>query len=227
MWAAKGRDMKITTITMVAAALATTPTALAQQCSCEKPSAKLLAGTQGQRAERLAVDGLLAGWKAEPRKVAEKMIAKYGQPNEATPTRMVWFNNGPWKFSILTNEEIPHHFPMHHHDMLRQGIDYKVPSNKFNDVLNYDGSVVVDRTPGEISARCDKEPMNFLAVNLANDVATGKRTVKQAREFYAKSAMAFMKGGLNAQQKAYTSGFTFAKPRAGTSSPDKPAKMGM
>ncbi|MDQ2987271.1 MAG: hypothetical protein M3R13_11250 [Armatimonadota bacterium] len=180
-----------------------------------------------RRLDSATVSSVLEGWKSKPKAVAKKMIAKYGQPNEATTTRLVWFNSGPWKFSILTNEAIPHKFPMMHHDMLRQGIDYKVPSHKFNDVLNYDGSIVIDRTPGEISARCDKEEMNFLAVNLANDVATGKRSVNQARDFYAKTAMAFMKMKMNAQQRSYTSGFTFKVSKNGTAFPDKPAmKMG-
>ena len=37
-----------------------------------------------------------------------------------------------------------------------------------------DGSVSVHRTVGEISAKCDFEGANFLALNLANDVITGK-----------------------------------------------------
>ena len=42
----------------------------------------------------------------------------------------------------------------------------------------------------EISARCDKEEMNFLALNLANDVATGNKTIEKARIYYAEAAMA-------------------------------------
>lgn len=180
-----------------------------------------------KRLDSVAVGSVLMDWKPKPKALAAKMIAKYGQPNEATSTRLIWFNSGPWKFTILTNELIPHKFPMAHHDMLRQGIDYKVPSKKFNDIMNFDGSIIIDRTPGEMSARCDKEEMNFLAVNLAHDVAIGRRSVKQARDFYHKTAMAFMKMNLNAQQKSYTSGFTFKVAKGGTAFPDKPAmKMG-
>ncbi len=34
--------------------------------------------------------------------------------------------------------------------------------------------------------------MNFLALNLAHDIVTGKRMVDEAREFYAETAMTFM-----------------------------------
>lgn len=198
----------------------------AQSCTCMHAQEDARMVKDAKRVEKTLTNLLLTDWKDAPKKVAETMITKYGQPHEATPTRMVWFNNGPWKFTILTNEEIPHNFPMHHHDMLRQGIDYKVPSAKFNDVLNYDGSIIVDRTPGEMSARCDKEEMNFLAINLAHDVATGKRTVDQARDFYAKTAMAFMKKSLSAEQKTYTSGFAFSLPKTDTGFADKPAQGG-
>ncbi len=197
--------------------------AISQQQTSGSAPARIVTSS---RVEKAAVEGLLNHYLPKPKEVAMKMVEKYGAPNEATPTRMVWFNNGPWKFTILTNEEIPHHFPMEHVDLLRQGIDYKVPANKFNDVAHYDGSIVIDRTPGEISARCDKEEMNFLAVNLANDVAMGKRSVQQARDFYAATAMAFMKMSLNDEQKMYTSGFAFSVPKGNTGFPDSPHKKG-
>ncbi len=61
-------------------------------------------------------------------------------------------------------------------------------------MAQYDGSVIVERTKGEISTRCDEEEMNLLAINLANDVVTGKRSVEEARAFYAETMMAFMNG---------------------------------
>ncbi len=47
--------------------------------------------------------------------------------------------------------------------------------DKYEDLAMFDGSVIVERTKDEISARCDKEEMNLLALNLANDVAAGKK----------------------------------------------------
>ena len=39
----------------------------------------------------------------------------------------------------------------------------------------YDGSVILERTKGEMSAWCDLEGANFLAISLANDVASGEK----------------------------------------------------
>ncbi|MCA1574073.1 MAG: hypothetical protein LC770_05950 [Acidobacteria bacterium] len=152
-------------------------------------------------ADKATVEGIIAGWKSKPQEVARTIIAKYGQPNEATAMRLVWHNNGPWKRTELVNEEVPHSFPKPHPDMLKQTISFRVPSDKFDELAEYDGSVVVERTKGEIAARCDKEEANFLALNLANEIATDKRSVKDARNFYAEAIremkhMEYMKGFL-------------------------------
>ena len=107
---------------------------------------------------------------------------------------LVWHDNGPWKLSILYRDEVPHDFPKPHTDLLEQFVDYRVPTDTFDELAAYDGSVIVERTKGEISARCDKEEMKFLALNLADDIVKGRRTVADARAFYAKTAMAAMQG---------------------------------
>jgi hypothetical protein len=104
------------------------------------------------------------------------------------------------------NEEIPHEFPVPHKDVFRQVIDYKVDPGKADEILEYDGSVILERTKGEISARCDKEEANFLAINLADEVAKGRRSIEDARKFYAESMMAMMKEN---KKNEYLQGFRF------------------
>src|SRR4029079_11433573 len=65
-------------------------------------------------------------------------------------------------------------------------IDYRVPVDKFTALAEFDGSVVVERTAGEVSARCHDEQANFLALNLMHDVVTGRKNVEEARNYYAK-----------------------------------------
>lgn len=190
------------------------------------------AGSQPSRAQAAAVqpgtntnanlDQIIARWNDKPREVAQQMIQKYGPPHEVSAQRLIWHRNGPWKFTELVNEEIDHHFPKPHKDMLRQGIAFDVPVEKFNDLAAYDGSVIVERTKGELSARCDKEDMNFLAINLANDIITGKLSVEDARKQYAQTAAQYMKG----ERPPYTTGLQFTRPvsdKAGD--PDKPMPM--
>ena len=162
-------------------------------------------------------ESIIAGWPSVPQDVARKTMAKYGPPNEATATMLVWHNNGPWKRTIIYRDEVAHDFPKPHTDLLQQFINYEVPAGRHDEIAAYDGSVVVERTNGEISARCDKEEMNFLALNLAHDVATGKRSVEAARQFYAETVMATMKG----EMPPYVQRLQFEAARTGTADPDK------
>ncbi len=166
-------------------------------------------------------ESALSSWPAKPQEVGQEMIQKYGQPDGVMPGIMLWQGKGPWKRTVLFREEVPHSFPMKHTDLLQQFIDYRVPPEKFDDLARYDGSVIVERTKGEISARCDKEEMNFLALNLADDIVKGKRTVEGARAFYAKTAMAFKMG----KKDPYTQGLRFTVPKGGTADPDREMPM--
>lgn len=157
----------------------------------------------------------LSDWHELSRKAIDAMRAKYGEPDEMTPTMFVWHERGPWKRTIIYKDEIDHNFPMPHKDVMEQFINYRVPPEMFDELAMYDGSVICERTKGEISARCDKESMNFLALNLAHDIIEGKRDVQSAREFYANTVVAFMKG----DKHPYTQGFQF-EPKKGDEGDD-------
>ncbi|HZH67031.1 MAG TPA: hypothetical protein VEY10_19230 [Flavisolibacter sp.] len=148
----------------------------------------------------------MKNWPAASQMAAKDMMDKYGRPDEMTPTMLVWNNRGPWAKTVVYNKEYLHSFPMQHTDVMQQWVSYKVPTDKLNELAMYDGSVVVERTTGMISARCDKEGANFLALNLAHDIATGKRSVEDAREMYGKEVMK-MKSG---QMTEYTKGLMFS-----------------
>lgn len=151
--------------------------------------------SQGQSAQAsLSAEQAIQDWKETPKKAARDMIKKYGQPQEVTGQRLVWHDNGPWKRTEVINEEIDHKFPMPHKDTLLQVIDYQVPADKFDELAAFDGSVIAERTRGELAARCDKEEANILALNLAQEVASGKRSVEDARRIYGEQIVAAAQG---------------------------------
>jgi hypothetical protein len=170
-----------------------------------------------------AADSVIRNWPAMPQKAARQLIARYGAPQEVTASMVRWRGNGVWKRTIVHREEVPHHFPMPHTDFLEQTIDYRVPPGKYDELARYDGSVIVERTKGEMSARCDKEELNILALNLANDIVTGKRSVDDAREFYAMTAMAFKNG----ERPPYTQRLMFDVRRSSTADPDREIRPGL
>src|SRR5690349_23901745 len=55
-----------------------------------------------------------------------------------------------------------------------------------SELAKFDGSIVVERTAGEVSARCHDEQANFLALNLMHDIVTEAKTAQEARNYYAK-----------------------------------------
>jgi hypothetical protein len=160
---------------------------------------------------------ILDAWPAAPRKVAEKLLDHYGPPNEATSTKMFWYRVGPWARMELTADEVLHHFPTPHTDFLTQYVDYPVPAEKASALAEFDGSVIVDRTAGQIGARCDHESYNTLTLNLAVDIIEGRRTVDDAREFYAETAAAFVLG----RDAPYAERLQFTAPSGQTGDTDE------
>ena len=129
---------------------------------------------------------MMQSWPADSAKAAKGVMAKYGAPDEATASMLVWHNNGVFKRTVASRTSITHKFPAKHPDSMEQIVDYKVPLDKYDDLAKFDGSVNVNRTKGELSARCDAETHNLLALNLAHDIITGKRSVAGARAFYGR-----------------------------------------
>jgi hypothetical protein len=135
-------------------------------------------------------------------------------------------NKGDWKKITVSREETKHDFPVAHTDMMMQSISHKVPTDKLDELGKFDGSVVYDRTQGLLSARCDKEANNVLALNLAHDVITGKKTVDQARKAYGDIVKEKMNGGDPAYMKKllFSTEMNAADPDINTTGLDKDGK---
>jgi hypothetical protein len=177
-------------------------------------------GDMGRRMGRMnmaQMERTMAGWPAASKEAAMFMTKKYGPPAAITAEMAIWGKTGPWKRTVVFAREYAHEFPMSHTDVMQQWVDYKAPADMYDELAMYDGSVVLERTSGEISARCDKEGANFLALNLAHDVATGKQTVEGARKMYGEQILA-----MKAMKPApYTERLMFAAPMSGTGDPDR------
>ncbi len=142
---------------------------------------------------KVPVKQILERWPAESKEAAELVVKKWGEPDEMTESMLIWHHKGPWKKIIAYREFTRHNFPIPHIDAVESFIDYKVPVNKFCDLAEFDGSVIAERTVGEMSARCHDEEANSLALNLADDIIQGKKTVEEARNYYAKEFLDYRK----------------------------------
>lgn len=127
----------------------------------------------------------IAQWPEDAREAAQLVVDQYGEPDEVTASFVVWHKPGPWKRIVASRQVHEHNFPAPHLDSVESVIDYRFPDDKARDVFLFDGSVVINRTEGEVSARCHDEQANFLALNLMHDIATNTKNIQQAREYYA------------------------------------------
>jgi hypothetical protein len=157
------------------------------------------------------VERIIAGWPAPQQNVARQLLAKYGPPNEATPTRLFWHHNRPWKRTELTSDAVVHHWPAPHTDFLTQYLNYRVPPELAHLITMFDGSILVDRTRGEVAARCDSEAANVLGLNMVHELVTGKRTVEEARHTSEQSTVAYT---TPAARRPMPSGCCSRSPRA-------------
>ena len=127
---------------------------------------------------------IIKDWPEESREAAQLVIDKRGEPNEATDSTLIWTEVDEWKRIVATRAWFAHDFPAPHTDSVESFIDYRVPVDKFTALAEFDGSVIVERTAGEVSARCHDEEANRLALNLMHDIVVGAKTVEEAREYY-------------------------------------------
>jgi hypothetical protein len=134
----------------------------------------------------------LAGWPQRTQRLGAQLVTKYGPPTEVAERQVTWYGNGPWKRTTLYKEEVAHNFANAHQDVLEQTVSYRVPPEKIALIAQFNGSVVVNRTRGEISSTSDSEDTNFLALNVADDIAKGERDVERAQTYYAQLIRAKM-----------------------------------
>jgi hypothetical protein len=98
--------------------------------------------------DRSVVDKVIASWPERPRLGAQQMLASYGVPQEVTTERVVWHRPGPYKRITVTKSEDHHDFPLPHMDYIEHTIDYRVPGEKADELMKFDGSVTFDKTEG-------------------------------------------------------------------------------
>ncbi len=173
---------------------------------------------KGMKMSSATMQRMMRGWPKASKDATMDMMKKYGAPLHMNEHMAMWGPGGGWKRTVVYNYEVDHQFPGAHTDVMQQWVNYRVPVGKFSDLAMYDGSVVAERTNGELSARCDKEAANYLAVNLAHEIVTGARTAADARRMYGEQIMK-MKAG---QSAPYTERLMFTPAAGGTADPDHP-----
>jgi hypothetical protein len=88
-------------------------------------------------------------------------------------------------------------------DFLQQTIGYLVPADKMNDLARFNKLIEVSQTAGELTVCSDSESRNYLTVNLAHQIVTGKMSVEEARGAFAKTSRLEMAGKSSPDLKGF------------------------
>jgi hypothetical protein len=192
---------------------------IGSSCSHKKDQWKkerIKTNTQARSHTRKHLQDFTEKWPLSSQSAINGLYAKYGLPNSITSDMVIWNTTPPFKKTVVFKEQIIQKFPFLHWDVIQQTIDYKVPVDKISQLAKFNGSLIVDRTKGELSSRSEKEEMNFLAFNLADKIIRGDLSVEEARREYTKSAEEFVMGSTNPM----LSEFVF-RPQTNTADPDR------
>ncbi len=150
-------------------------------------------------------EAIIRNWPKELQALARVLIERYGKPGLSTAKELVWFNNSPWRKTVLHREGFTYSALGKDGDHLEQTITYKVPKNKIADLQSFDKRIEVNQDTDDLTSHADSEPMNYLALNLVDDIVKGQRSVLAARGFYQKVKV-FEKMG---KSSPYLNGFIF------------------
>ena len=131
---------------------------------------------------------IIRSWPEAERTAAGAMIEKYGKPSQFDHRALVWFNNGRWKRTIVYRNGLHRGGPARGKVFLEQSIGYIIPNDKLAELKRFDRRLDVSPTAGELTFTSDSEATNLLALNLADEIVVGKRSVADARAYFAKTS---------------------------------------
>jgi hypothetical protein len=127
---------------------------------------------------------LIGQWSEDSALAARLMMDEYGTPDEVLYERLVWNKKGPWRRSVVQNVR-PFYTADHDLAIIEQTIGYELTPSQASDVAAGLGERVrYDARSRELSARSDREELNYLGLNLAHDVVLGTLRPERARDSY-------------------------------------------
>ena len=124
--------------------------------------------------------GVVNRWAPPSAAAGRRLMDEYGTPDDVTPNRLTWTNHGSWKRTIVWNRKPIYDSPV---DLavIKQTVDYPLTEEQAGELLAFSDSVEIDLVRGELSNRSNREDINYLTLNLADEIARGQKTVAEAQ----------------------------------------------
>jgi hypothetical protein len=197
-------------------ALAAAAAAAAPLRAQSDASSEISASTAAPAESQASAEDAVKDWPEGPRLIARAMIEKYGRPARVSENSVAWFSSGSWDKIVVHRRGWPRVLGMRDRNYLEQAISYTVPDDKLEDLKRFDRRVAYDKAAGELSARSDDERLNFLALNLADEIVKDRRTVSDAKDFMRKTESLARAG----KSSPYLDGFVFTVHSDKSAEPD-------
>lgn len=175
--------MRTTTRPAILAALL-----LAAACAPEVRKAAPGESAQDARSRRELAEQVVLGWSETPRSAARLLMESYGTPDEVASTSLVWRGNGPWKRTIVRDLPIPYTGGATEDlGVIEQTVAYRLTPEQAAELAPFSDRLAADPSLMELSSRADREGVNMLRLNLANDVVRSLLTAEEARDAYRRA----------------------------------------
>ena len=189
-----GRRPRIASGLMFLVLLASPGASFARERTSDQGSAPILGETT-------------ADWPEHSRILVGALVEKYGIPNRLNAVQAIWYDNGPWLKTVVHRDSWSSFWGIRDESILEQSIEYRVPHDKIAILRRFGKKIQFDDARGELSAKSENEGLNYLALNLADEIIAGKRSVKDALAFY-RATQDLAKAG---KSSPYLEGFMFAR----------------
>lgn len=146
--------------------------------------------TPAMAAERRDLSQIMLGeWSEDSALAARLIIDEYGVPDEVHYERFLWNDKGPWRRTMVRNVR-PIFTPDDDRALVEQTVGYALtPPQAAAVATALGGRVSYDARKEELTARSDREGLNYLTLNLAHDVVVGALSPEQARASYANTTL--------------------------------------
>lgn len=179
--------MDISSVRLIAALLAVAAASVLVTNGCLVP----VKSASGDTAEDAAGRGFLAeavveNWWRVSALSARRTIAQYGVPDEVRPEYLVWRARGPFKRTVVRNVTPPY-VSGEELGVVEQTIRYTLQPQQIAELRKFDRKLRYERGARELGARSDREEVNYLRLNLADDIVKRRMTPEEARRFHERA----------------------------------------
>jgi hypothetical protein len=155
-------------------------------------------------------------WPETAKKTAGVMLEEYGPPDALSGSSLAWFGHGAWKRTVVYRDGWVDQASVLHPEVLEQVISYRTPRDRIDDLARFDSRLNVDSAKHELTYRSDSESTNYLAINLAAEIATRLKTVAEAKAYALKVERLAEEG----KESEYTKRFLFQAQNGDDAIPD-------